>query len=390
MNATENEAANRALDSLLNYETVKYFNNEKLETDRYDKVLSQHDAAAIKSQTSLSLLNFGQNVIFTSALTAVMVMSSYGIQAGTMTVGDLVMINGLLFSLSVPLNFLGTMYREVKQSIIDMETMFQVLNMKPKIKDSPNALPLSLKKGDIQFENVTFAYNTDKDILKKVSFTIPGGSKIGIVGTSGAGKSTILRLLYRFYEAREGSILIDGQNIKDVTMDSLRRSIGVIPQDTVLFNDTIFYNISYGNPNASQEEVYEAAKKAQIHESILQMPEGYNTIVGERGLKLSGGEKQRVSIARAILKNPSILFCDEATSAVDSTTEALIQGSLNETFKGKTSLYIAHRLSTIADADMILVLGSEGVIEMGKHQDLISKEGVYKKMWLKQLHQSSH
>ncbi|PRP80106.1 ABC transporter B family protein [Planoprotostelium fungivorum] len=384
MNSTENEAAARAMDSLLNFETVKYFNNERLETDRYEAVLERYDRAALKSQSSLSILNFGQGFIFTLSLTTMMYMGAKGVANGTMTVGDLVMINGLLFQLSLPLNFLGTVYREIRQSLIDMEMLFQLRSTKTLVQEKEDAKKLEIKGGRIELKNVTFGYNENKDILRNLSFTAPAGKKTAIVGTSGSGKSTILRLLYRFYEPKEGDILIDGQNIKDVTTDSLRRSVGVIPQDTVLFNDTIFYNIAYGNIDATREEVISAAKKAHIHEAILRMPDGYDTIVGERGLKISGGEKQRVSIARAILKDPSILFLDEATSAVDTNTEGLIQSSLNEQLKNRTSIHIAHRLSTIADADLIIVLGPSGVLEQGTHVELMQKGGVYKSMWMKQ------
>eukprot|EP01116_Phalansterium_solitarium_P023213 TRINITY_DN8019_c0_g1_i1.p1 TRINITY_DN8019_c0_g1~~TRINITY_DN8019_c0_g1_i1.p1 ORF type:complete len:681 (-),score=229.33 TRINITY_DN8019_c0_g1_i1:78-2120(-) len=384
MNQTENEAASRLTDSLINYETVKYFNNESLETERYNKVLENHDYAAIKSQNSLALLNFGQAAIFSAAITGAMVLAARGVVAGTMTIGDLVLINGLLFQLSLPLNFLGSVYRELRQAFIDMDVMFSLLGIVPKIRDKANAVPLKVTKGEIELENVSFGYENGKQILRSLSLVIPGGCKVALVGTSGTGKSTILRLLYRFYDPHTGAVRIDGQDVRDVTLESLRHAIGVIPQDTVLFNDTIYYNIAYGNPAATPDEVHEAARKAHIHDAIVAMPDGYNTLVGERGLKLSGGEKQRVAIARAIRKNPQILFCDEATSSVDTHTESIIQESLRTLFAGRTTVYIAHRLSTIVDADKIVVLGPQGVLESGTHQELMRQNGVYRSMWLKQ------
>jgi len=386
MNSMDNEASNKMMDSLINFETVKYFNNEKVEVERYHKYLKEYDQASLKTTSSLSLLNFGQSFIFSLAMTAIMIMTAQGIVNGTMTVGDLVLVNGLLFQISLPLNFLGTVYREIKQSLIDMDHLFSLLNLKPKIHDKEISKPLEFKDGTIVFKDISFAYNDSKQVLNNVSFECEGGKRVALVGTSGSGKSTILRLLYRFYDVNSGSIQIDGQDIRDVTLDSLRKNIGVVPQDTVLFNDTIYYNISYGNPSATKEQVEHAAKLAHIHDVILNMKNGYDTVVGERGLKLSGGEKQRVSIARAILKNSPIIFYDEATSALDTATEQVIMHALRELFKNRTTIMIAHRLSTVVDADEIIVLGHGGVIlERGNHHQLLEIEhGKYRSMWLAQ------
>eukprot|EP00127_Corallochytrium_limacisporum_P002969 Clim_evm16s144 gene=Clim_evmTU16s144 len=388
MNKADNEAGAMAIDSLINYETVKYFQNEDWERDRYDRFLAKYEEAALKTTTSLSMLNFGQNAIFSTALTGMMIMGAQGIADGSMTVGDLVMINGLVFQLSVPLNFLGSIYREVRQSLIDMKTLFDILNLNAQVVDGPNARPLQLTSGgNIEFRNVHFAYETarDRQILKGLDLTIPAGKKVALVGTSGSGKSTILRLLYRFMDPTEGQILIDGQDITKVTLHSLRRHIGVVPQDAVLFNETVGYNIAYGKTGAGQAEVIQAAKDADVHNAIMRLPKQYDTKVGERGLLLSGGEKQRVTIARTLLKDPKILLFDEATSSLDTATEANILEAFSRISRNKTTIVIAHRLSTVVDADEIVVLGHGKVIEKGSHSDLMSRpSSIYKTMWQKQ------
>ena len=365
MNDADTEANSKAIDSLLNYETVKYFGNEAMESARFDRSMARYEAASIRTFYSLGWLNFGQSLIFTIGLTVCMVLAAQGALAQSLTIGDFVMINALLIQLYMPLNFMGMVYREIKQGLVDLETMFSLLGEHPEVKDKPDARPLDVTEGEIRFENVSFHYDADRQILHDVSFTVPAGGTVAIVGPSGAGKSTISRILFRFYDISGGRVLIDGQDIRDVQQRSLRAAIGVVPQDTVLFNDTIAYNIQYGRPDASREDVIEAAQMAQIHDFIERLPNGFDTMVGERGLKLSGGEKQRVAIARTILKGPPILMLDEATSALDSHTEQEIQDALNRVSEGRTTLVIAHRLSTIVDADSILVLEAGRVAETG-------------------------
>ncbi|CAL1381352.1 unnamed protein product [Linum trigynum] len=381
MNKADNDAGTRAVDSLINYETVKYFNNEAYETDKYDEFLKRYEDAALKTQRSLAWLNFGQNAIFSTALSTAMVLCSHGILEGRMTVGDLVMVNGLLFQLSLPLNFLGSVYRETVQSLVDMKSLFQLLEVTAEITDKEGAKPLKLNGGSIHFDRVTFSYLPERKILDGVSFIVPAGKSVAIVGTSGSGKSTILRLIFRFFDTHAGSIRIDGQDIRDIELDTLRSSVGVVPQDTVLFNDTIYHNIHYGRLSASEDEVYDAARRASIHDTIMNFPEKYSTVVGERGLKLSGGEKQRVALARAFLKAPPILLCDEATSALDSTTEAEILTALKSLADNRTSVFIAHRLTTAMQCDEIIVLENGKVVEQGPHEVLLTNAGRYAQLW---------
>jgi ATP-binding cassette subfamily B protein len=384
MNDSDTEANTKAIDSLLNYETVKYFGAEEREAQRYDRSMERYEEASVRTYTSLAVLNAGQAVIFTFGLTITMIMCAFGIRNGTHTVGDFVMINAMMIQLYVPLNFMGMVYREIKQAIIDIEKMFNVLQRNPEIKDMPGARPLVVTSGNVRFEDVRFAYDPDRPILKGLSFEVPAGKTVAIVGPSGAGKSTISRLLFRLYDVSGGKILIDGQDIRSVTQNSLRAAIGMVPQDTVLFNDTIRYNIRYGRWDASDAEVEEAAQLAQIDSFIKASPKGYDTQVGERGLKLSGGEKQRVAIARTVLKGPPILVLDEATSALDSHTEHEIQGALERVSRNRTSLVIAHRLSTIVAADEIIVLDQGKIAERGTHAQLLASGGLYASMWNRQ------
>lgn len=382
-NAADNKGATVAVDSLINYEAVKYFNNEKYEVGRYDTALKNYEDASIKVATSLAYLNTGQTMIFSGALTAMMYYAAEGVATGALTVGDLVMVNQLVFQLSVPLNFLGSVYRELRQSLLDMETLFNLQKVNVAIKEPADAKPLLLKGGEIKFENVSFGYRPDRPILTNLNMTIPAGKKVAIVGPSGCGKSTILRLLFRFYDVQGGRILVDGQDIRGVTIDSLRRAIGVVPQDTPLFNDTIEHNIRYGDLNAPPEAVIAAAKRARIHEIIETLPEGYKTMVGERGMMISGGEKQRLAVSRLILKDPPLLFFDEATSALDTHTEQTLLGNINSILKEKarTSVFIAHRLRTVYDSDLIIVLRGGEVAEQGTHEKLVDSDGVYSELW---------
>ncbi len=384
MNESDTEAHSKAVDSLLNYETVKYFGNEELEARRFDSSMARYEKAAIRTYSSLGVLNTGQAVIFTLGTVICMLLAARDVAAGVLTIGGFVMINAILMQLYLPLNFMGMVYREIKQGLIDIETMFALLHEPPEIIDRPGAKPLQVKKGEIKFENVSFAYDPERQILKNISFEVPAGKMVAIVGPSGAGKSTISRILFRFYELSGGRVLIDGQNISDVTQASLRAALGMVPQDTVLFNDTIEYNIRYGKPEASEREVREAARLAQIDEFIMTLPQGYDALVGERGLKLSGGEKQRVAIARTILKAPPILMLDEATSALDSHTEKDIQDALEHVARERTSLVIAHRLSTVVHADNIIVLDHGEIVEHGTHLELLGKGGLYASLWWRQ------
>jgi len=384
MNESDTDANTKAIDSLLNYETVKYFSAEEREAARYDRSMERYERASVQAYTSLAVLNAGQAVLFTAGLASTMVMCAYGVRAGTNTIGDFVMINAMMIQLYQPLNFMGMLYREIKQAVTDIELMFAILSRKPEIEDKPNARPLKVSNGIIRFEDVAFAYDPERQILKGLSFEVPAGRTIAVVGPSGAGKSTISRLLFRFYDVTGGRILIDGQDIRDVTQASLREAIGMVPQDTVLFNDTIRYNIRYGRWEASDAEVEEAARLAQIDGFIRLSPKGYETEVGERGLKLSGGEKQRVAIARTILKSPPILLLDEATSALDSHTEKEIQDALERVAENRTTLVIAHRLSTIVGADEIIVLEQGEIVERGTHHQLLARGGLYAGMWNRQ------
>jgi len=384
MNDADSAANTKAIDSLLNFETVKYFGNEDHEARRYDLGLKDYESAAVKSRTSLSALNTGQAAIIAGGITAIMVMAALGVVAGAMTVGDFVMVNAYLIQLAMPLNFLGTVYREIKQSLVDMEVMFDLLEVPPEVVDKPGAPALSVDGGAVAFEDVGFGYDPRRPILKNVGFAVPAGRTVAIVGPSGAGKSTISRILFRFYDVGRGRVAIDGQDIREVSQQSLRAAIGIVPQDTVLFNDTVYYNIAYGRPGAPREEVIEAARLARIHDFVAALPDGYETVVGERGLKLSGGEKQRVAIARTLLKQPAIFLFDEATSSLDSKTEKEIQQSLREVSQNRTTLLIAHRLSTVVEADEILVLEAGRIVERGRHDALLAQNGRYAEMWRRQ------
>ena len=384
MNTSDTDANTKAVDSLLNYETVKYFGNERMEAERFDRSMAKYEAAATKTWTSLGWLNFGQGVIFSAGMGLMMVMSAMDVQAGRQTLGDFVMINALLMQLSMPLNFIGMIYREIKQGLTDIEQMFDLLDVQREVADKRGAKPLNVKDAAIRFDNVHFAYDPARPILKGVSFEVPAGKTVAIVGPSGAGKSTISRLLFRFYDIQSGSITIDGQDLRDVTQHSLRAALGMVPQDTVLFNDTIYYNIAYGKPDAQEALVHQAAELAQISDLVSRLPDGYKSMVGERGLKLSGGEKQRVAIARTLLKAPPILILDEATSALDSHTEQEIQSALDQVSRGRTTLVIAHRLSTIVGADEIIVLQDGLIAERGAHSALLKKKGLYASMWDRQ------
>ncbi len=385
MNDQDTDANQKAIDSLLNFETVKYFGAEKREAERYDSAMEKYVAAALKTSYSLAFLNFGQSVLITGGLVAVMVMAAMGVQDGTLTVGDFVMVNAYMIQIVTPLNFLGTVYREIRQALVDMGEMFELLGQPAEVQDKLDADELTVSKGEVELHDVFFGYDAARPILKGVSLKVKAGETVAIVGPSGSGKSTIGRLLFRFYDVNGGGLSIDGQDVRDVTQDSLHAQIGVVPQDTVLFNDTILYNIAYGRPEASRAEIEQAARDAKIHDFIMDLPDGFETTVGERGLKLSGGEKQRVGIARTLLKNPPILLLDEATSALDTETEADIQDSLHGLGAGRTVITIAHRLSTIAHADQIVVLENGLIAERGTHDDLLSRDGRYAALWHRQL-----
>ena len=384
MNDLDSKANTRAIDSLINYETVKYFGNEDYEARRYDEGLKSYESAAVRSQTSLSVLNTGQSLIIAITVTLILWRATVGVIAGTMTIGDLVMVNAFMIQLYIPLNFLGVIYREIKQSLADMERLFSLLDQNREVADAQDAKALVTKGARVAFSHVEFSYESNRQILFDVDFTIPAGTTTAVVGHSGSGKSTLSRLLFRFYDVNSGSLTIDGQDLRNVTQESLRSAIGIVPQDTVLFNDTIEYNIAYGKPGASKEQIVAAARAASIHDFIESLPDGYATMVGERGLKLSGGEKQRVAIARTLLKDPAILIFDEATSALDSKAEQAIQGQLKEIAKNRTTLVIAHRLSTVADAQQILVLDHGRIVERGTHGALLAENGLYAQMWERQ------
>ncbi len=381
MNDMDSKANTRAIDSLINYETVKYFGNERYEVQRYDDQMQRWEVSAVRNQTSLATLNAGQSIIIAIGVTLLMLLAADEVVKGNMTIGDLVLVNVFMLQLYMPLHFLGFVYREIKNALADMEKMFSLLNVNREIQDAPSALPLRLNQGAVHFNGVNFSYDGTRPILHDVSFDIPSGHTVAVVGASGAGKSTLSRLLFRFYDVNEGAISIDGQDIRSVSQSSLRAAIGIVPQDTVLFNDTIYYNIAYGRPDATREEIIAAAQSAHIHHFIESLPQGYQSMVGERGLKLSGGEKQRVAIARAILKNPAILIFDEATSALDSKSEKAIQDELHSIAQNRTTLVIAHRLSTVVDAQQILVMDKGRIIERGTHRELLAQQGVYAQMW---------
>ena len=382
MNRLDSQASNHAVDSLINYETVKYFNNEQFEAQRYNDSLEELRKARIKSQSSLSLLNAGQQLIIATALVAMLWRATQGVANGTLSLGDLVMVNGFMIQLYIPLGFLGTLYREIKQNLTDLDRMFNLMDKKHEVADAPNASDLNVSaQPEVRFEHVRFGYDPDREVLHGISLVIPKGKTVAVVGPSGSGKSTLARLLYRFYDVGSGAITIDDQDVRSVTQSSLRRAIGIVPQDTVLFNQTIAYNIRYGRPQASDEEVFAAARAARIHDFVLSLPKGYDTEVGERGLKLSGGEKQRVAIARTLLKNPPVVIFDEATSALDSANERAIQGEIRTAAQGKTSLVIAHRLSTVIHAHEILVMNQGQIVERGTHLSLLAQQGVYAEMW---------
>lgn len=385
MNDQDTDANQKAVDSLLNFETVKYFGAEKREAARYDSAMRGYEQAALKTSYSLAFLNFGQSLLITSGLVGVMVLAAAGVQKGALTVGDFVMVNAYMIQITMPLNFLGTVYREIRQSLIDMGEMFDLLEQPSEVSDKPNAKALAITEGRIELDNVHFGYETERPILHGVSLSVEGGKTVAIVGASGSGKSTIGRLLFRFYDVNGGALKIDGQDVRDVSQESLHDAIGVVPQDTVLFNDTIRYNIAYGRDGAQYSEIVEAAKAAQIHDFIISLPYGYDTAVGERGLKLSGGEKQRVGIARTLLKNPPLLLLDEATSALDTETEQEIKGALARAGQGRTVITIAHRLSTIAEADQIIVLEQGVIVERGTHIELLDRDGRYSQLWQRQL-----